>query len=142
MRDGGTMSEFVWLDYSERERRKMLDVVDLFGEHDTRDELCPIPANHESRFRTPRIPVQFPGQAPTEAANLPCLRSSSVEIVHVITIEDSGAHQMCLLQPAQLLAVRAIGEHTLHIALDGDIDEPVNSIEERIARLEYASRTR
>jgi hypothetical protein len=33
------MSAFVWLDYSERERRKMLDVVDLFGEHDTRDEL-------------------------------------------------------------------------------------------------------
>jgi Family of unknown function (DUF6361) len=29
----------VWLDYSERERRKMLDVVDLFREHDTRDEL-------------------------------------------------------------------------------------------------------
>src|SRR6266545_5549723 len=28
-----------WLDYSERERRKMLDVVDLFREHDTRDEL-------------------------------------------------------------------------------------------------------
>jgi len=27
------------LDYSERERRKMLDVVDLFREHDTRDEL-------------------------------------------------------------------------------------------------------
>jgi hypothetical protein len=33
------MSAFVWLDYSERERRKMLDLVDLFGEHDTRDEL-------------------------------------------------------------------------------------------------------
>ena len=33
------MSQFVWLDYSERERRKMLDVVDLFREHDTRDEL-------------------------------------------------------------------------------------------------------
>ena len=33
------MSAFVWLDYSERERRKMLDVVDLFREHDTRDEL-------------------------------------------------------------------------------------------------------
>ncbi|MHB2008876.1 MAG: DUF6361 family protein [Acidobacteriaceae bacterium] len=33
------MSAFVWLDYSERERRKMLDVVDLFGEHDTQDEL-------------------------------------------------------------------------------------------------------
>ena len=33
------MSVFVWLDYSERERRKMLDVVDAFREHDTRDEL-------------------------------------------------------------------------------------------------------
>ena len=33
------MSEFVWLDYSEHERRKMLDIVDLFREHDTRDEL-------------------------------------------------------------------------------------------------------
>jgi len=33
------MSAFVWLDYSEHERRKMLDVVDLFREHDTRDEL-------------------------------------------------------------------------------------------------------
>ena len=33
------MSAFVWLDYSERERRRMLDVVDLFREHDTRDEL-------------------------------------------------------------------------------------------------------
>ena len=33
------MSSFVWLDYSEHERRKMLDIVDLFREHDTRDEL-------------------------------------------------------------------------------------------------------
>jgi hypothetical protein len=33
------MSAFVWLDYSERERQKMLDIVDLFREHDTRDEL-------------------------------------------------------------------------------------------------------
>lgn len=33
------MAQFVWLDYSERERRKMLDIVGLFREHDTRDEL-------------------------------------------------------------------------------------------------------
>lgn len=33
------MSSFTWLDYSEHERRKMLDVVDQFREHDTRDEL-------------------------------------------------------------------------------------------------------
>src|SRR5882757_11226925 len=36
---GPRMSQFVWLDYSEHERRKMLDIVDLFREHDTRDEL-------------------------------------------------------------------------------------------------------
>ena len=30
-------STFTWLDYSERERRAMLDVVDLFREQDTRD---------------------------------------------------------------------------------------------------------
>jgi hypothetical protein len=33
------MSAFVWLDYSERERRKMLDFIDVFREHSTRDEL-------------------------------------------------------------------------------------------------------
>jgi len=32
-------SSFTWLDYSEHERRKMLDVIELFGEKTTRDEL-------------------------------------------------------------------------------------------------------
>lgn len=32
-------SSFTWLDYSEHERRKMLDVIDLLGERTTRDEL-------------------------------------------------------------------------------------------------------
>ena len=32
-------STFTWLDYSEAERRKMLDVIELFGEKTTRDEL-------------------------------------------------------------------------------------------------------
>jgi hypothetical protein len=32
-------STFTWLDYSEYERRKMLDVIELFGEKTTRDEL-------------------------------------------------------------------------------------------------------
>lgn len=32
-------STFTWLDYSERDRRRMLDVVDQFKERDTRDEL-------------------------------------------------------------------------------------------------------
>lgn len=33
------LSTFTWLDYSEHERRKMLDVVKLFSERETRDEL-------------------------------------------------------------------------------------------------------
>lgn len=33
------VSSFSWLDYSERDRRKMLDVIDLFGQKETRDEL-------------------------------------------------------------------------------------------------------
>ena len=32
-------STFTWLDYSEHEHRKMLDVIELFGERTTRDEL-------------------------------------------------------------------------------------------------------
>jgi hypothetical protein len=32
-------STFTWLDYSEHERRKMLDVIELFGDRTTRDEL-------------------------------------------------------------------------------------------------------
>lgn len=32
-------SSLSWLDYSEHERRQMLDVIDLFKEHTTRDEL-------------------------------------------------------------------------------------------------------
>lgn len=32
-------STFTWLDYSERERRTMLDVIELFGDKTTRDEL-------------------------------------------------------------------------------------------------------
>jgi hypothetical protein len=41
------ISGFVWLDYSERERRKMLDVVDLFREHDT-GHPGPMVSAHES----------------------------------------------------------------------------------------------
>src|SRR6266576_3789439 len=33
------MSAFAWLSYSESERRKALDVISLFRERDTRDEL-------------------------------------------------------------------------------------------------------
>jgi len=32
-------SSFTWMDYAEEERRQVLDVITLFSEHDTRDEL-------------------------------------------------------------------------------------------------------
>ena len=32
-------STFGWIDFSDKERRQMLDVVQLFSERDTRDEL-------------------------------------------------------------------------------------------------------
>ena len=32
-------SSFIWLDYSEHERQRMLDVIDLFSERSTVDEL-------------------------------------------------------------------------------------------------------
>ncbi|MBD2450079.1 hypothetical protein H6G76_23540 [Nostoc sp. FACHB-152] len=32
-------SSFSWLDYSEQDKRKMLDVISLFNEKTTRDEL-------------------------------------------------------------------------------------------------------
>ena len=31
-------SLFGWVDYSEREKRPMTEAIDVFGEHDTRDE--------------------------------------------------------------------------------------------------------
>lgn len=33
------VSKFGWIDFSEKERRQMLDVVHLFSERETRDEL-------------------------------------------------------------------------------------------------------
>lgn len=33
------VSTFTWLDYAEQDRQRMLDVIDLLREHDTRDEL-------------------------------------------------------------------------------------------------------
>lgn len=42
-------STFTWLDYSEHEHRKMLDVIDLFRERDTRDELG-ISSIHDAFF--------------------------------------------------------------------------------------------
>ena len=32
-------SSFTWLDYSEKERQKMLDILSALKEHETRDEL-------------------------------------------------------------------------------------------------------
>jgi hypothetical protein len=40
-------SSFTWFDYSEHERRKMMDVISQFREKDTRDELgMAVPERH------------------------------------------------------------------------------------------------
>lgn len=39
LRGCAVRSAFTWLDYSDRDRRKMLDVIDLFRQKETRDEL-------------------------------------------------------------------------------------------------------
>jgi hypothetical protein len=33
------MSTFAWIDYSEKQRRQLLEAIDMFREKDTRDEL-------------------------------------------------------------------------------------------------------
>jgi hypothetical protein len=33
------VSSFVWIDHSEKQRRQVLEAIDLFKERDTRDEL-------------------------------------------------------------------------------------------------------
>ena len=49
------MSSFSWLDYSEQERRQAIDVIDLFREEDTRDELG------LGTIRDPLSDLLFPG---------------------------------------------------------------------------------
>lgn len=39
LEDKGMDSFLAWMDYSEHDRRRALDVIDLFKEKDTRDEL-------------------------------------------------------------------------------------------------------
>ena len=56
-------STFTWLDYSEVERRKMLDVIDLFGEKTTRDELG------IGGVRDAFADLLFPGDDPVSQAN-------------------------------------------------------------------------
>ena len=44
----------------------------------------------------------------------------------VPVVEERRAHQVALLQPAELLAVRAIGEHVLQVAAYGGVDQGVD----------------
>src|SRR6478672_784293 len=49
------MTSFTWLDYSEHERRQVMEVIDLFGEDETRDELG------LGTIRDPLADLLFPG---------------------------------------------------------------------------------
>jgi len=52
-------SSFAWLDYSERERRQVRDVLDLFREQETRDELV------SARFATLSPTCSSPAPRPS-----------------------------------------------------------------------------
>jgi hypothetical protein len=47
-REVGMASSFTWLDYSEQQRRQMLDVIDMLREQETRDEF----AKHDTGRRS------------------------------------------------------------------------------------------
>src|SRR3954464_2212072 len=49
------MTSFTWLDYSEHERQQAMEVIDLFREEDTRDELG------LGTIRDPLSDLLFPG---------------------------------------------------------------------------------
>src|SRR3954451_7514996 len=49
------MTSFTWLDYSDHERRQAMEVIDLFREDDTRDELG------LGTIRDPLADLLFPG---------------------------------------------------------------------------------
>lgn len=82
------MSTFVWLDYSERERRKMLDVVDLFREHDTRDELGVGSVRRLRRHALPRYKHDHDPRA--LLSSCPLGVSEAGKTAHQIS-RDSGA---------------------------------------------------
>ena len=57
-----------------------------------------------------------------------------VEAEHVERILQRTEHQVQLLQPRQLLAVRAVGQIAHHVALDTPADEPLRLVEQVVRR--------
>ena len=55
-----------------------------------------------------------------------------IEPGNIVTVLDRAAHQVRYLQPAELLTVRAVGQHAGHIAAYRPVDERVNLVEQRI----------
>ena len=68
------------------------------------------------------------------------LRDLRVEPRRVVVVHDRPAQQVRNLQPAELLAVRAVGEHALQVAVDRRLDQAVDAVQQRIGALEAADR--
>jgi len=65
-------------------------------------------------------------------------RHLSVELAHVEVPHDGRAHQVGLFQPAELFAVRAVGEHALQVALDGGEDQLMDAVQQVVGAGERA----
>jgi len=81
-------------------------------------------------------------QAVGRLAVVDVVRDLGVELLDVVVIHDPRARQVSLLEPPQLLAVRAVRENALHVAQDGGVDEPVNAVEEVAGAGEFAGHRR
>ena len=68
------------------------------------------------------------------------LRDLRVEPRRVVVVHDRPAQQVRNLQPAELLAVRAVGEHALQVAADRRLDQLVDAVQQRIGAREAAGR--
>ena len=59
-------------------------------------------------------------------------------VAAVVAIAERRREQVGALQPAELLAVRAVGHHVGHVRAHGPVDEPVRVVVERAGGRELA----
>lgn len=89
------MSTFTWIDHSEKQRRQMLEAIDLFREKDTRDELgiAGIHGQGTEAVLTPCPVVTIEGEAPAiMERDSPGLGPRCAAIVRATRTERRIAH--------------------------------------------------
>ena len=61
-----------------------------------------------------------------------------IERGHVVVVHDRGSHEMGHFEPAELFAMRAVGQHALKVAADAPIDQAVDLVEQLVGTGEAA----